>query len=356
MADAAPLNRMAEPISNPKKLQEYDLLVERDGEICQWCGRGPTPEVPLTIDHIVPDGGEALENKQLLCLPCNSQKGKSTDDKTVRWASSLWQQGFTMVPNVVLTSERISVYAHRIYGLLLYYARQSDACWPGQQGLAQMAPCSDRQVREALKELENVGLVRTRRRGRGETNVYILLVPRSARGAGLDSREEPGAALDRQEVPIKNTQLKKTHHGSGSGARAREVRKWPSVPNEVDWVPVIDEEAELAASVLDAFNAVFGKRFTSKEYGRAIVGRIREHPELTIEQHRELMVKAKEQNPWWERSDDPNPTPAVIYGNSRIFERTLNFEPRAGKKGPDLSMYRGRDPDEELDEEDGGGD
>ncbi len=50
-----------------------------------------------------------------------------------------------------------------------------------------------------------------------------------------------------------------------------------------------------------------------------IVRRAREHPELTLEDH-EGLIKVQFENPWWKG----DPTPSVIYGNGRVFDRALN--------------------------------
>lgn len=63
-----------------KKEKFFERLVERDGAICnnKLCGSLEK----LTIDHLISpllDGENSMYNLQLLCLPCNSSKGKKLD-------------------------------------------------------------------------------------------------------------------------------------------------------------------------------------------------------------------------------------------------------------------------------------
>ncbi|MGC8654298.1 MAG: HNH endonuclease, partial [Candidatus Kryptoniota bacterium] len=50
-------------------------ILRRDGNRCQYCGRG---DLPLTVDHIIPKtrGGEdSWENLVCACIRCNNKKG-----------------------------------------------------------------------------------------------------------------------------------------------------------------------------------------------------------------------------------------------------------------------------------------
>lgn len=84
------------------------------------------------------------------------------------------RHGFTQVPNFILTNEQISVGAKLAYAMLLKYAWQDDACFPGQIKLAQDMGATDRSVRTYLKELESVYLLEIKQRGLGKTNLYRL--------------------------------------------------------------------------------------------------------------------------------------------------------------------------------------
>jgi DNA-binding FadR family transcriptional regulator len=78
------------------------------------------------------------------------------------------------VPNFILTNPGISVGAKLAYAMLLKYAWQDDACFPGQVKLAEDMGATDRSVRTYLKELESAELLEIKQRGLGKTNLYRL--------------------------------------------------------------------------------------------------------------------------------------------------------------------------------------
>src|SRR5580704_8544963 len=84
------------------------------------------------------------------------------------------RHGFTQVPNFILTNEHLSVGAKLAYAMLLKYAWQDDACFPGQVKLASDMGATDRSVRTYLKELEAAELLEITQRGLGKTNLYRL--------------------------------------------------------------------------------------------------------------------------------------------------------------------------------------
>jgi hypothetical protein len=89
-------------------------------------------------------------------------------------ADPITRHGFTQVPNVVLISETLSVGAKLAYAMLLKYAWDAAACFPGQLRLAQDMGSGERSVRRYLDELEQSGLLEVEQRGLGKTNYYRL--------------------------------------------------------------------------------------------------------------------------------------------------------------------------------------
>jgi hypothetical protein len=84
------------------------------------------------------------------------------------------RHGFTQVPNFILTNPVLSVGAKLAYAMLLKYAWQDDACFPGQTKLAEDMGSGERSVRTYLKELESAELLEIKQRGLGKTNLYRL--------------------------------------------------------------------------------------------------------------------------------------------------------------------------------------
>lgn len=90
--------------------------------------------------------------------------------------------GFTQVPNFILTNKALSVGAKLAYAMLLKYAWTDDACFPGQQRLAEDIGAGERSVRTYLNELENANFLEVTQRGLGRTNLYRLHLTVKKRG------------------------------------------------------------------------------------------------------------------------------------------------------------------------------
>ena len=90
--------------------------------------------------------------------------------------------GFTQVPNFVLTNKALSVGAKLVYAMLLKYAWTDNACFPGQQKLAEDMGSGERSVRTYLKELEDAKFLEVTQRGLGKTNLYRLFLTVRKRG------------------------------------------------------------------------------------------------------------------------------------------------------------------------------
>ncbi len=97
-------------------------------------------------------------------------------------ADPVTRHGFTQVPNFILTNKALSVGAKLAYAMLLKYAWTDNACFPGQQKLAEDMGSGERSIRTYLKELEEAKFLEVTQRGLGKTNVYRLHVTVPKRG------------------------------------------------------------------------------------------------------------------------------------------------------------------------------
>lgn len=91
----------------------YEIL-RRDGNTCRYCG-AKAPDVPLTVDHVVPvalGGSDEPSNLVAACQDCNSGKASSTADSAfvadVVQDALLWRQ-LTEAAAAQLQAERESV-------------------------------------------------------------------------------------------------------------------------------------------------------------------------------------------------------------------------------------------------------
>ena len=60
------------------RVQRLEVVLERDGSSCVWCGRAFTHRVAPTTDHLVPrvKGGPSwVENEVAACRRCNGERG-----------------------------------------------------------------------------------------------------------------------------------------------------------------------------------------------------------------------------------------------------------------------------------------
>lgn len=92
----------------------------------------------------------------------------------LRGADVLTTKGYTMVPNHVLVSDRISPGAKLAYAMLLKYAWQNDYCFPGQERLAGDMGVTRQSANTYIQELQRGSFINIKRRGQGRTNLYEL--------------------------------------------------------------------------------------------------------------------------------------------------------------------------------------
>ncbi len=121
---------------------------------------------------------------------------KQSEDIVLRGADTFTTNGFTQVPNAILTHAKISPGAKLTYAMLLKYAWEKNSSFPGQAQLAEDLGATDRSIRTYLSDLEANGLVEIHRRGLGRPNLYILNVT-VARASSSDRKIFPNRTGNR---------------------------------------------------------------------------------------------------------------------------------------------------------------
>jgi hypothetical protein len=92
--------------------------------------------------------------------------------------------------------------------------------------------------------------------------------------------------------------------------------------------------------LLAAFNQLTESRHFRKEWVAKIVMRLREHPDLTIDDHLRVLTYSID-HPWWRG----RPSPAVVYGNAALYEQRVEEEraPAADGRGMTADEIRNGD-------------
>lgn len=202
-------------------------------------------------------------------------------------------------------------------------------CDPRLGHLERATQLSERTLRRATESLVEDGiLARTRKRGAdGQLGGYDYSFP------GLEVRE---TASQRSERPVgavrltgqdlelgsePGTSVESPNGDSPSEAECAIFDTCPiRPPANVNRKKVSQVEGHLSIRVLQAFNEIFEARpaFTATDWCAKIIMRLREHPDVSLEEHRDIIVFAHD-HPWWEGPASPS----VIYGNAGLFEQRM---------------------------------
>lgn len=205
--------------------------------------------------------------------------------------------------------------------------------WPSVHTLEKRTRLSERQVRNCLRSLEQSQAIIHTGQSKAGTHIYTVVGPFNTGANSAGGQNFPGQSST-SEVSQIAPEPSVTVSSSSSFTRAR-----GKSPGSVNGKAVSAEEHAQCDEILDAFNEATGKKFAAAEFRRGIIMRMREHPEVTLDEHRSL-IGFQVAHPWW--SGDP--TPSVIYGKGSTFDRALNgargsANGRGGENGIDLSVY-----------------
>jgi Helix-turn-helix domain len=82
--------------------------------------------------------------------------------------------GFTEIPNTILRNPDLTPGAKLVFMGLMSYAWGKDSCFPGQERLAKDIGLHRVTVNKHIRELKEKGFLEVTRRGKTQTNLYIL--------------------------------------------------------------------------------------------------------------------------------------------------------------------------------------
>ena len=165
-------------------------------------------------------------------------------------------------------------------------------------------------VQSALRRLEADGMVAEVGEGPNGTHNYTVLMGGVVSTPGVERGDLGGVAT----TPKPSLEQPSKSEGPSE-------RRWL-----VDRKPVTEAEALLAQQVLAAWNRATRQSLRAKGHLAKIVMRIREYPELGLDEH-EHIIRVSVDHAWWKGVPSPN----VIYGNDAQFERQLTEASRSAE-------------------------
>lgn len=179
------------------------------------------------------------------------------DEKIVSFESAWIGHGFTQFWNVVLLNGSLSLGARMLWATLAYFARQTDEAWPGQETIALKLGSSERSVRTWLRELEDCGLVSTKRR-MSRSNLYRLHDPSPAYVAELERQllpPHPAEIAGEKKTQVKKTQVEEEQLPGADGALFNLEPTAPEKPK--------DDTDEKVQRIWEEFERCFPGRYRS---------------------------------------------------------------------------------------------
>lgn len=234
-------------------------------------------------------------------------------------------EAFAIVPMWLIES-KVSDRALRLYALLSGMRDYgTDMATVGRKLLASKLGCSDDTLDRAKAELEKAQAITVERGttedGQIARNIYTIhrVSPGSRNGAVRVAAPVRVGVAGAARLPLMDESSSSSSEGSKS------AKPTARLPKTAGGTKVTEVEHDLVDAILAAFNRAAGVAkgrqvsFAGKEWREKIIRRVREHSDVTLEQHVEI-IDQQFHRPWWKG----DPTPSVIYGNGAVFDRALN--------------------------------
>lgn len=200
--------------------------------------------------------------------------------------------------------------------------------FPSVETIARKSRVGVSTARGCLRSLESAGEIRHVGETKHGTRMYTVLMPKLGTPESGPPSESGATPPGSGPNPLRTTTpFSSNNNGSEEEQFRLELQEGPvrengDKPKLVDKKQVTKAERATAHQVLAVFNEAAGTRYRAIEFVEKIVRRIREHPAMTVEDHKEVIVR-QFKAPWWRG----RATPAVIYGNASVFETAIHSDP-----------------------------
>lgn len=217
-----------------------------------------------------------------------------------------------------------------LLGLADYAHDDGTKAYPAVENLAKKARTKKRATQYALKRLQEGGHIERTHTLADGRNVYRVIMEKKRGGAKSAPVHERSGGVQ-PDAPNPSIEPSK-----GVGTRAREAKL------KISAKPVQAEAWDKTMMILESFNAATGKQLglltgtgQPSETARRIYLRVLDWPELTVEQHRDIINRTLESR-WW---GDDAPGVGVVYG-PRVFEENMTRQPSGKQSKKDARAER----------------
>lgn len=181
---------------------------------------------------------------------------------------------------------------------------------PSIQTLMERTRLSQRSVQYALRSLEKEGAIEKIGVSSRGCNVYRVVMDQ-----GADSAPPGGAIHDNGGVQPTAPDPSLEPLQASTPPVVPPFKHWT-----VDRKPVTPGEESTAQEILFYWNHHAGQKLASKEWLAKIIMRIREQPDLSLQDHEAVIARVlNDPNPWWRGPASPS----IIYGSGAQFERSI---------------------------------
>lgn len=246
--------------------------------------------------------------------PSTANGEQVNEDEHIVLAETSLGEPFTIAYDMLMVDPGLTPLAKVAYQLLMLHARGGRGAWPGMDRLCGMAAVTENTMRKALNELRARGLLRSKRRGLGRTNLYTVYAP------WAPADESPGSSS-------------RSSDSADQEPRALRKKKVDAVEVEGSLFPTVtenaqterrDSDAKSYRALYGAFVSGFGRQpqgaVERARWGKACKGLV---GEATVEQVEQACAE------WMRRNPDLPHSPQAVAGQMSDLLR-----PRTATRGP----------------------